>query len=51
VCFVERLNEWFGSPAATARTVVWLAWASLLLAVIGAVLYGAGLLAITILPF
>lgn len=30
---VERLREWFGTPVAAGKTVVWICWASFLVSV------------------
>jgi hypothetical protein len=30
---MEKLREWFGSPTAAAKTLVWLMWASLLISI------------------
>lgn len=43
---VDRLREWFGSPTASAKTVVWLMWASLLVSLA----LGVVLVAIAALP-
>jgi hypothetical protein len=36
---VEALSGWFGTPAAAGKTLVWLCWISLLVAVFSGLLY------------
>jgi hypothetical protein len=40
---VEKLREWFGTPGAAGKTLVWLCWVWLLLAVLAGLLYAAAL--------
>lgn len=35
---VEKFRDWFGTPAAAGKTLIWLCWVSLLLSVLVGVL-------------
>ena len=37
---VERLREWFGTPFAAGKTLIWLCWASLVASVLFGLLLG-----------
>jgi hypothetical protein len=37
---VEKLREWFGTPVAAGRTVIWLCWVSLVASVLFGLLLG-----------
>jgi hypothetical protein len=45
---VQKLRDWFGTPLAAGKTLVWLCWASLLVAIFTGLLYALvlGVLAI-----
>jgi hypothetical protein len=45
---VEKLRDWFGTPAAAGKTLIWLGWVSLLVAVFTGLAYALvlGVLAI-----
>jgi hypothetical protein len=36
---MEKVRDWFGTPAAAAKTLIWLCWVSLLVAVFLGVFY------------
>jgi hypothetical protein len=36
---VEKLREWFGTPVAAGKTLIWLLWVWLLVAVLGGLVY------------
>ena len=36
---VDKVRDWFGTPAAAAKTLIWLCWVSLLVSVLVTVLY------------
>lgn len=40
---VEKLSVWFGTPVAAGKTLVWLCWASLLVAVFSGLVYSLAL--------
>jgi hypothetical protein len=40
---MDKIRDWFGSPAAAARTLIWLWWVSVLVSVLATVLYFAAL--------
>jgi hypothetical protein len=37
---VEKLREWFGTPLAAGKTLIWLSWASLVASVLLGLLLG-----------
>lgn len=40
-CPVEKLREWFGTPVAAGKTLVWLCWVWLCLSVLAGLLYAS----------
>jgi hypothetical protein len=40
---VQKLREWFGTPVAAGKTLVWLCWVWLLVAVLAGLLYALAL--------
>ena len=40
---MEKLREWFGTPAAAGKTLVWLFWVWLLVAVLAGLVYALAL--------
>ncbi len=46
----ERAHEWFGTPVAAAKTLVWLCWVMLLASVLATALYLAVLGVLTVAP-
>jgi len=42
-CPVEKLRDWFGTPVAAGKTLVWLCWVWLLVSVLAGLLYASAL--------
>jgi hypothetical protein len=40
---VEKMREWFGTPVATGKTLIWLCWVWLLVSLLAGLLYLLGL--------
>ena len=36
---MEKLRDWFGTPVAAGKTLVWLCWVSLLIAIFSGLFY------------
>lgn len=36
---MEKLRDWFGTPVAAGKTLLWLCWVSILFAAVGGLLY------------
>lgn len=47
---MEKIGEWFGTPGAAARTLVWLCWVTFLTMVLTTALYLLLLGALVLVP-
>lgn len=37
---MDRFRDWFGTPAAAGKTLIWLCWVSLLISMLVSILFG-----------